>query len=139
MLIKDKSEPVPYLPGIKGSPGISYDIQLPSSYDGSISISINQGDILLNAEGKIFNLSNIDVKNREEGNITISAVNITAESRISTGSGNVDISLSKNSDCQVSVSSGNGNVSVDDSYSSGLYKMSITNHNGNISVNKYHR
>lgn len=138
LTIIDKSQNVPYLFGIQGSPGISYQIELPLVYAGSLNISLNQGDVVMDAEDKVFALGSIQIENTGMGNINIAPLVIRGNSRISTERGNINLTLGKDADCRVNAQTQSGNATIDDAFSDGLYELVIVSKQGNISVETLH-
>ena len=134
LTIMDKSQKVPYSFGVEGSPGISYEIQLPMSYSGSVKIILNQGNIIMNSGQGVFNLADINIENTGVGNINIGTLAVTGNSQISTGRGNINLTLNENSDYKVNTKANSGNVTVADVFSNGMCEITVTSEQGNITV-----
>lgn len=129
--IKDHSDQVAWFMGIKGSAGISYEIQIPIDKTVELKINLNKGNIQL-ADGTF---SSVDIVINKSGNIELDNTVLKNNSEIYTCAGNIDIKFSfdsENFEVNAIVTSGNRNI--DKSYSKGDYLLKVRSDKGNITV-----
>lgn len=131
LYIKDNSDQVDWLMGIKGSAGISYVIQIPIDKTVELKINLNKGNIQL-ANGTF---SSIDIVINKNGNIELGNTALKNNSEIYTCAGNIDIKFSSDSEnCEVNAIVTSGNRNIDKRYSKGDYLLKVRSDKGNITV-----
>ena len=129
--IKDNSAQVNWFMGIKGSAGISYEIQVPVDKAVELNISTNKGN--LNITNGIF--KSLDIAINKSGNINLTNVTLGADSEIYTYAGNIDVKFnSDSSNIMVNAIAMSGNKTIDDKYLQGKYQLNIKSDKGNITV-----
>lgn len=129
--IKDNSAQVNWFMGIKGSAGISYEIQVPVDKAVELNISMNKGN--LNITNGIF--KSLDIAINKSGNINLTNVTLRAASEIYTYAGNIDVKFnSDSSNIMVNAIAMSGDKTIDDKYLQGKYQLNIKSDKGNITV-----
>ncbi len=129
--IKDNSAQVNWFMGIKGSAGISYEIQVPVDKAVELNISMNKGN--LNITNGIF--KSLDIAINKSGNINLTNVTLGAASEIYTYAGNIDVKFnSDSSNIMVNAIAMSGDKTIDDKYLQGKYQLNIKSDKGNITV-----
>ena len=130
--IKDNSKPVNWF-FIKGSAGVSYEVEIPKTYVQSIDMRIENGNMKLSAsDNHMFKDVNLEVG--ERGNINLSNLGLEEHSKVSTDDGNIDITLTEQTNCKAVGKTGSGNVKVDDRFSEGKFELILYSGRGNITV-----
>lgn len=129
--IKDNSAQVNWFMGIKGSAGISYEIQVPVDKTVKFKINMNKGN--LNITNGIF--KSLDIAIDKSGNINLTNVNLEGTSEIYTYAGNIDVKFnSDSSNIMVNAIAMSGNKTIDNKYHQGKYLLNIKSGKGNITV-----
>lgn len=129
--IKDNSDQVDWFMGIKGSAGVSYEIQIPIDKTVELKINLNKGNIKL-ADGTF---SSIDFVINKSGNIELGNTALKNNSEIYTCAGNIDIKFSSdNENFEVDATVTSGNRNIDKRYSKGDYLLKVQSDKGNITV-----
>lgn len=129
--IKDNSDQVDWFMGIKGSAGISYEIQIPIDKTIGLKINLNKGNIQL-ADGTF---SSVDIVINKSGNIELDNTALKNNSEIYTCAGNIDIKFSSDSEnFEVNAIVTSGNRYIDKRYSKGDYLLKVRSDKGNITV-----
>lgn len=129
--IKDNSVQVNWLMGIKGSAGISYEIQVPIDKTIELKINLNKGN--LNITDGIFSSLNLAID--KGGNINLTNITLESDSEIYTYAGNIDVKFnSDSSNIMVNAIATSGNKTIDSKYLQGKYQLNIKNDKGNITV-----
>lgn len=129
--IKDNSDQVDWFMGIKGSAGVSYEIQIPIDKTVELKINLNKGNIKL-ADGTF---SSIDFVIYKSGNIELGNTALKNNSEIYTCAGNIDIKFSSDSEnFEVDATATSGNRNIDKRYSKGDYLLKVLSDKGNITV-----
>lgn len=129
--IKDNSAQVNWFMGIKGSAGISYEIQIPVDKAVKLNINMNKGN--LNITNGIF--KSLDIAIDKSGNINLTNVTLGGGSEIYTYDGNIDVKFnSDSSNIMVNAIAMSGNKTIDNKYLQGKYQLNIKSDKGNITV-----
>lgn len=129
--IKDNSAQVNWFMGIKGSAGISYEIQIPVDKAVELNINMNKGN--LNITNGIF--KSLDIAINKSGNINLTNVTLGGASEIYTYAGNIDVKFnSDSSNIMVNAIAMSGNKTIDDKYLQGKYQLNVKSDKGNITV-----
>ncbi len=133
LMLADRSKPIEYLFGMKMGSGISYTMQVPSSYSGKFKVVLNDGNISFDGAGRTFTFGNLNVRDAH-GNITITKLKIAGNSEVKAGDGNINIVMPSDADCGVSPSAKSGNVAASDF--KGKFRLLVASERGNVSVTK---
>jgi hypothetical protein len=129
--IKDNSGQVDWFMGIKGSAGISFEIQVPVNKTVELKVDLNKGNL------QIVDLSfnSVEIAINKSGNIDVSNVVLKSTSEIYTHAGDIDIKFSSDSDSfEVNAIVVSGNKNIDKKYFEGEHQLKVQSDKGNISV-----
>lgn len=129
--IKDTSAQVDWFMGIKGSAGISYELQIPLDKTIALKLNMSKGNVQL-ANGT-FRSINAAIDKR--GNIALTNIAFEHASELYTQNGNIDVKFSSGSNHYVvNAIATNGNKNIDRNYMQGDCELNIQSENGNITV-----
>lgn len=130
LTIQEHSQKVNWFMGIKGNPGVYYEIQLPDDKLINLSIVHNTGNLKI-ADNKV---QSISVEIHNSGNVDLTALNILNDSRIYTRKGNIDIKMDPECNCKVNAATPSGNQNIDNKYSSGHIILDTQSDQGDITA-----
>lgn len=134
LAIADNAKEVSWLFGIKGSAGISYNLQIPKTYAQSLNININTGNVEYSGQDShTFNSFNINIEVR--GNINMGSLGLVGNSQFFTNTGDIDIALNNQTFCIVTGEAISGDMAIDDKFSTGEFTLTVKSNKGNITVN----
>lgn len=133
LTITDNGQKVNWLFGIKGFAGMSYELKIPKTYAQNLSIRLQNGNVVYSgAEGCEIKALNVEVA--QWGNLKLSALCVTENSKLFTGGGNIDVSLSSGADCLVKGETASGNVTIAEQWKNGKTTLSVKSNRGDITV-----
>ncbi|MEG0154592.1 MAG: DUF4097 family beta strand repeat-containing protein [Lachnospiraceae bacterium] len=133
LAIADNGKEVNWIFGMNGTAGISYELKIPKAYEENICIQLGTGNVEYAGENS-HKLKTLEVEVAKRGDVKLFSLGLLENSKILTGSGNVDVSIASGADCMVTGQSLSGNVTIADQFKSGEPALTLKSNQGNITV-----